>query len=73
MLRETSRRFASEGIDTSTVTLARADIGCLPLASASIDCMHAGAALHCWPELEKALQEVGGTNLQRALRPAGAF
>lgn len=29
--------------------LVRADISRLPIATGSVDAVHAGAALHCWP------------------------
>lgn len=31
------------------ITLVRADISRLPFATSSIDAVHAGAAIHCWP------------------------
>jgi SAM-dependent methyltransferase len=68
MLRETSRRFDQEGIPSEGVSLVRADAGALPLRSESIDGVHAGAALHCWPRLETSLAEVS-----RVLRPGGRF
>lgn len=68
MLKETSRRFAAESIPTATLTLVRADAAALPVQPGSLDALHAGAALHCWPQLERSLIEV-----QRALRPGGRF
>ena len=37
-------------------------------AAGSIDFIHAGAALHCWPEPTLAIAEIS-----RVLRPGGAF
>ncbi|MFS7947269.1 putative demethylmenaquinone methyltransferase [Helianthus anomalus] len=36
-------------ISQENLILVRADIARLPFASSSIDVVHAGAALHCWP------------------------
>ena len=68
MLQETRQRFDEELIATDALTLVRADAGALPLASGSVDAVHAGAALHCWPRLEESLGEVA-----RALKPGGCF
>ncbi|KAF5942971.1 hypothetical protein HYC85_020613 [Camellia sinensis] len=48
--------------------LVRADISRLPFASSSIDAVHAGAALHCWPSPSTAVAEIS-----RILRPGGVF
>ncbi|MBA0576784.1 hypothetical protein Golob_024632 [Gossypium lobatum] len=37
------------------VTLVRADISRLPFKSSSVDALHAGAALHCWPSPSTAV------------------
>merc|ERR1719506_3275873 len=68
MLKETSRRFSSERIPKDTLMLVRADAGALPLQTGSVDAIHAGAAMHCWPKLEQSLAEV-----RRALKPGGQF
>lgn len=49
-------------------TLVRADAARLPFQSGSLDAIHAGAALHCWPRLEEGLREV-----YRVLKPGGRF
>jgi ubiquinone/menaquinone biosynthesis C-methylase UbiE len=36
-------------MDTSDVTFIRADIARMPFLSDSLDGVHAGAAIHCWP------------------------
>ena len=68
MLKETSRRFYEQGIATDRLTLVRADAAMLPLQTDSVDALHAGAAMHCWPRLEQSLEEV-----KRVLRPGGRF
>jgi 2-polyprenyl-3-methyl-5-hydroxy-6-metoxy-1,4-benzoquinol methylase len=50
------------------IALVRADISRLPFASNSIDAVHAGAALHCWPSPSAAVAEIS-----RVLRPGGVF
>lgn len=37
------------------LVLIRADIARLPFASSSVDAVHAGAALHCWPSPSSAV------------------
>ncbi|MBA0848482.1 hypothetical protein Goshw_002822 [Gossypium schwendimanii] len=49
-----SRLFAKSGL-FSKVTLVRADISRLPFKSSSVDALHAGAALHCWPSPSTAV------------------
>lgn len=48
--------------------LVRADISRLPFASSSIDTVHAGAAIHCWPSPSTGVAEIS-----RVLRPGGVF
>ncbi|KAI5654801.1 hypothetical protein M9H77_31988 [Catharanthus roseus] len=50
------------------IMLARADISRLPFASGTVDVVHAGAALHCWPSPSAAVAEIS-----RVLRPGGMF
>ncbi|CAH8309624.1 unnamed protein product [Eruca vesicaria subsp. sativa] len=50
------------------LVLARADIARLPFLSGSVDAVHAGAALHCWPSPSSAVAEIS-----RVLRPGGVF
>ncbi|KAL4278830.1 hypothetical protein GQ457_03G029800 [Hibiscus cannabinus] len=50
------------------VTLVRADISRLPFESSSVDAVHAGAALHCWPSPSIAVAEIS-----RVLQPGGVF
>mmetsp|Transcript_6774 Transcript_6774/g.10365 ORF Transcript_6774/g.10365 Transcript_6774/m.10365 type:complete len:429 (+) Transcript_6774:25-1311(+) len=46
--------------------LVRGDIGRLPFKSDSIDGLHAGAAIHCWPSPSLAMTEIS-----RVLKPGG--
>lgn len=64
MLRETRRRFVEEKL--TVPELVRADASRLPFQSDSVDGIHAGAALHCWPKLEESLREC-----LRVLKPGG--
>ena len=54
--------------DNPALTFVRADVGRLPFASASIDAVHAGAAMHCWPSPSAAMAEIA-----RVLKPGGVF
>ncbi|KAI8003541.1 putative methyltransferase [Camellia lanceoleosa] len=57
-----------ENFPKENLMLVRADISRLPFASSSIDAVHAGAALHCWPSPSTAVAEIS-----RILRPGGVF
>lgn len=52
----------------SNVVLVRADVARLPFATGSVDGVHAGAALHCWPQPSLAVSEIS-----RILKPGGVF
>ncbi|CAG9466948.1 unnamed protein product [Pedinophyceae sp. YPF-701] len=71
MLRQT-RQFLEEdpklkGV-AKNVRLIRADVARLPFATGSLDGVHAGAAIHCWPEPVSAAAEIS-----RVLKPGGVF
>ena len=66
MLGETAERLKAESV--TGVTLVRADARRLPFQSASFSAVHAGAAIHCWPQPELCVVEVA-----RILRPGGRF
>mmetsp|Transcript_19299 Transcript_19299/g.50795 ORF Transcript_19299/g.50795 Transcript_19299/m.50795 type:complete len:350 (-) Transcript_19299:398-1447(-) len=68
MLAETRRRVLQEELPLDELTLCRADVAALPLQTSSVDAMHAGAALHCWPRLDEGLAEIA-----RVLTPDGRF
>lgn len=55
-------------LSTTSLALVRADISRLPFASCSVDAIHAGAALHCWPSPSNAVAEIS-----RVLRSGGVF
>lgn len=55
-------------IINSNLALVRADVSRLPFSSGSIDAVHAGAALHCWPSPSNAIAEIN-----RILRSGGVF
>ncbi|CAN6459365.1 unnamed protein product [Victoria cruziana] len=57
-----------ESLLSANFALARADISRLPFASGSVDAVHAGAALHCWPSPSNAVAEIS-----RVLRSGGIF
>ena len=46
----------------------RADVGRLPFATGSVAALHAGAALHCWPNPAAAFAEIS-----RVLAPGGVL
>ncbi|KAG7021193.1 putative methyltransferase, chloroplastic [Cucurbita argyrosperma subsp. argyrosperma] len=52
----------------SNLALVRADISRLPFSSGSVDAVHAGAALHCWPSPSNAIAEI-----TRVMRSGGVF
>ncbi|CAA7409441.1 unnamed protein product [Spirodela intermedia] len=52
----------------ANLALVRADVSRLPFESGSIDAIHAGAALHCWPSPSNAVAEIN-----RVLRSGGVF
>lgn len=52
----------------TALKLVRGDIARLPFESNSLGGVHAGAAIHCWPNPENAVAEIA-----RVLRPGGVF
>lgn len=71
MLTEARRRIAAEPnvfgkLQTTKLDLVRLDVGQLPFQSDSINALHAGAAMHCWPDLDAGLSEI-----YRVLQPNG--
>ncbi|KAJ4959586.1 hypothetical protein NE237_026697 [Protea cynaroides] len=59
---------ADDTILNSNLALVRADVSRLPFLSGSVDAVHAGAALHCWPSPSNAVSEIC-----RILRSGGVF
>ncbi|KAH1148025.1 hypothetical protein GLYMA_15G200800v4 [Glycine max] len=55
-------------LSTTNIALVRADVSRLPFPSGSVDAVHAGAALHCWPSPSNAVAEI-----TRVLKSGGVF
>lgn len=73
MLTEARRRIRADpdlrGPTSSTrLDLVRCDVGNIPMRTDAIDALHAGAAMHCWPDLDAALSEI-----HRVLKPGGRY
>lgn len=51
-----------------SLDLVRLDVGAIPMQDGSVDCLHAGAAMHCWPDLDAACSEI-----YRVLKPKGRY
>ncbi|KQJ98233.1 uncharacterized methyltransferase At1g78140, chloroplastic [Brachypodium distachyon] len=68
MLKQCKEFIKQENISDERLALVRADISRLPFVNGSIDVVHAGAALHCWPSPACAVAEIS-----RVLRPGGIF
>lgn len=66
MLQETRRNCLTEGI--SVPEMVRCDSAKLPFRSESFNAVHAGAAMHCWPEVQQSLIEIF-----RVLKPGGTY
>ncbi|CAN1764467.1 Uncharacterized methyltransferase At2g41040, chloroplastic [Linum perenne] len=45
-------------ISDANLALVRADVSRLPFSLGSVDAVHAGAALHCWPAPSNAISEI---------------
>merc|ERR1712008_19020 len=63
MLTESRRRIRSDtellSKESKTqLDLVRCDVGEIPMSSSSVDALHAGAAMHCWPDLDAGLSEI---------------
>eukprot|EP00850_Spirogloea_muscicola_P016613 SM000136S00159 [mRNA] locus=s136:56084:57808:- [translate_table: standard] len=59
---------ADPRLDKQRLALVRADVGRLPFVTGSIQAIHAGAAIHCWPQPAAAIAEIS-----RVLKPGGVF
>lgn len=69
MLQQTQRTFDDDGfVSDGSVLLLRADVGRLPFPTGSVAAIHAGAAIHCWPNPTAAMAEIS-----RVLAPGGVF
>ena len=73
MLTEARRRIGADpslspSRRKTQLDLVRCDVGRIPMKTESIDAFHAGAAMHCWPELPLAASEI-----YRVLKPGGRY
>ena len=69
MLREARQYFDQDAsLDPGRYVLVRADVARMPFTTGSVAAIHAGAAIHCWPNPQAALAEIS-----RVLRPGGVF
>lgn len=74
MLTEARRRILAEpklsknNLKTTNLELVQLDVGQIPMRDEVIDCLHAGAAMHCWPDLDAAAKEI-----YRVLKPGGRY
>eukprot|EP00804_Cyclotella_cryptica_P018376 CCRYP_015467-RA/>CCRYP_015467-RA protein AED:0.31 eAED:0.31 QI:293/1/1/1/1/1/2/321/432 len=66
-LRDAVNNPTSKSLATR-LDLVRCDVAKIPLASSSIEALHAGAAMHCWPEIGPSLKEI-----HRVLVPGGRY
>jgi len=66
MLEQTADYLGEEGVEPPV--LVRGDAGRLPFPNGSLAVVHAGAAIHCWPDPQAAVAEVS-----RVLAPGGLF
>jgi len=62
MLTEARRRFGNN----NSLELIQCDVGKIPMQDGSIDALHAGAAMHCWPDVQQGLNEI-----YRVIKPDG--
>eukprot|EP00527_Entomoneis_sp_CCMP2396_P003794 CAMPEP_0198142998 /NCGR_PEP_ID=MMETSP1443-20131203/5644_1 /TAXON_ID=186043 /ORGANISM="Entomoneis sp., Strain CCMP2396" /LENGTH=418 /DNA_ID=CAMNT_0043806135 /DNA_START=28 /DNA_END=1281 /DNA_ORIENTATION=+ len=72
MLEEARRRIQADSalsnLKETQLDLVRLDVGQIPMQSNSVDALHAGAAMHCWPDLPGAASEI-----HRVLKPGGRY
>jgi SAM-dependent methyltransferase len=70
MLAEARRRINADPklSNNNSLDLVRLDVGQIPMRTDSVDCLHAGAAMHCWPDLNAAASEI-----HRVLKPGGRY
>lgn len=66
MLTEVVQSLKRQSLPSQKLSIVRGDADSLPFQDNSLDAIHWGAAMHCVPNAEEALQEVC-----RALKPGG--
>lgn len=65
MLRE-ARRRSVDAKENDRISWIRLDVGKIPLRNGTVAALHAGAAMHCWPDIDQAIREI-----HRVLQPNG--
>jgi ubiquinone/menaquinone biosynthesis C-methylase UbiE len=69
MLRQAKQYMEDENLlGDADVCFVRADIARLPFPEGSLDGVHAGAAIHCWPDAKTGVAEIA-----RVLKPGATF
>ena len=72
MLTEARRRIRADSqlasLSNDKLDLVRLGVGNIPMKDNSVDALHAGAAMHCWPDLDSAISEI-----HRVLKPGGRY
>jgi ubiquinone/menaquinone biosynthesis C-methylase UbiE len=72
MLMEARRRIEAESklrdLQKTKLELVRLDVGQIPMLDESVNVLHAGAAMHCWPDLDAGIAEI-----YRVLKPGGRY
>jgi len=69
MLAEARRRINSIESEYDTqLDLVRLDVAKIPMRTSSVNALHAGAAMHCWPDVVAGLSEI-----YRVLIPGGKY
>lgn len=68
MLQQARVFCEEEMVPLDNLTFVRADIARLPFPDDSVDGIHAGAAIHCWPNPKAAMAEIA-----RVLKPGASF
>lgn len=66
MLAVLRAEIVKEKISPDRISIIRADVESLPLLDNSVDAIYSGAAMHCWENPERAIE-----NIYRVLRPGG--
>jgi len=73
MLYEARNRINQAGLTKAKLgrtqlDLVRLDVAQIPMQDGSVDALHAGAAMHCWPDVQAGLDEI-----YRVLKPGGRY
>lgn len=66
-LMENTRKRSSKTSKTK-LELVQCDVAKIPMQNESINALHAGAAMHCWPDVQQGLKEI-----YRVLKPRARF